>query len=240
VPRLKPETLLARQERILDAAESCFARTGFHRTTMQDICKQADVSPGALYVYFKSKEDLIAGLCARERAVFDEKIKALQDAPDFLGALEKIAQHYFVEQSAEKRLVGIEMGVEGTRNPKVADICLALESNVAAAFLALFQRLKDNGRIAPDLGIQEVTDIFMIMGDGLFWRRAVVPGFDANKVLPSMMRTLHDLLKPVPVDVPKSANRTATYVKSGVGASKIARKSLSDKSPDRKTTEVAS
>ena len=54
MPKLKPETQLARREHILDAAERCFAKAGFHRTTMQDICKTADVSAGALYVHFDS------------------------------------------------------------------------------------------------------------------------------------------------------------------------------------------
>ena len=62
MPKLKPDTQRARREHILDAAEQCFARAGFHRTTMQDICRDAAVSPGALYVYFASKEDLIAGI----------------------------------------------------------------------------------------------------------------------------------------------------------------------------------
>ena len=70
MPKLKPDTQRARREHILDAAEHCFARAGFHRTTMQDICKEAGVSPGALYVYFDSKEALIAGICrARPRRV---------------------------------------------------------------------------------------------------------------------------------------------------------------------------
>jgi len=55
MPKLKPEVQTARREHILDAAETCFARAGFHRTTMHDICKEASVSPGALYVYFDSK-----------------------------------------------------------------------------------------------------------------------------------------------------------------------------------------
>ncbi|MEQ1613599.1 MAG: helix-turn-helix domain-containing protein, partial [Hyphomicrobiaceae bacterium] len=57
MPKLKPATHNARRANILDAAEQCFARQGFHRTTMQDICKAAEVSSGAVYVYFKSKED---------------------------------------------------------------------------------------------------------------------------------------------------------------------------------------
>ncbi len=58
MPRLKPETQAHRREQILDAAERCFARAGFHRTTMQDICKEASVSPGALYLILPPRKSL--------------------------------------------------------------------------------------------------------------------------------------------------------------------------------------
>ena len=45
MPKLKPDTQRARREHILDAALTCFARGGFHATTMQAICHEADVSP---------------------------------------------------------------------------------------------------------------------------------------------------------------------------------------------------
>ena len=41
---------------------------------MHDICREAGVSPGALYVYFDSKEALIAGICERDRAEFAERL----------------------------------------------------------------------------------------------------------------------------------------------------------------------
>ena len=90
MPKLKPDTHRARREHILDAAQICFARSGFHRTTMQDICKEAVVSPGALYVYFGSKEDLIAGIVERDRAKLAGELAALAEAPDLLAALSKL------------------------------------------------------------------------------------------------------------------------------------------------------
>ena len=87
MPKLKPDTQRARRDAILDAAELCFARSGFHRCTMQAICKEAGISPGALYVYFASKEDLIAGLAERDRGAFQERFAPLGDANDILNAL---------------------------------------------------------------------------------------------------------------------------------------------------------
>ena len=74
MPKLSEDQQNQRRKHILDAAEACFASSGFHSTTMQDICKAAEVSPGALYVYFDSKEALISGLCERDRAEFEDML----------------------------------------------------------------------------------------------------------------------------------------------------------------------
>lgn len=49
----------ARREQILDAAEACFVRNGFHRTTMADLAREAAMSQGNFYRYFASKEDIV-------------------------------------------------------------------------------------------------------------------------------------------------------------------------------------
>lgn len=198
MPRLKPDIQRARREHILDAAERSFARAGFHRTTMQDICKEAAVSPGALYVYFDRKEALIAGICERDRAEFAERLALLAGAPNFLEALERLGNQYFAEEPPYKRLMCIEIGLESTRNPRVGEIYRSVDNFVLQGFQALFQRLKDEGRIAPVLDIPTLAQVFMTIGDGLFWRRAVDPGFDPAVALPATLGVLAGLLRPVP------------------------------------------
>jgi AcrR family transcriptional regulator len=196
MPKLKPDIQRARREHILDAAEQCFARAGFHRTTMQDICRQAGVSPGALYVYFDSKEALIAGICERDRAEFAERLAAVAAAPDFLQALKELGEHYFVHESAHKNLLCIEIGVESTRNPRVGEIHRGVDEFIVSAFERLFQRMKDEGRIAPALEIPVLARVVSVIGDGLFWRRAVDPTFDARSLVPATLQALAGLLKP--------------------------------------------
>ena len=164
---------------------------------MQDICRQAVVSLGAIYVYFDSKEALIAGLCERDRAELTQRLEKVASAADFLKALEAIGETYFVGDPVDKQRVVVEMGVESTRNPRVADIFLGTDNFCRDSFRALFQRLKDEGRIAPALDVATLTEVFHVIGDGLFWRRAIMPGYDARTVLPALTEIIGNLVNPV-------------------------------------------
>lgn len=197
MPKLKPATQRARREHILDAAEACFARAGFHRTTMQDICKEAHISPGALYVYFASKEDLIAGIAERDRADFAERFAEVSSAPDVMKSLSELGHHYFVEEPPHKRTMCLEIGLESTRNPKVGEIYRSVDRYVEDCFEKLFSRLQAEGRIAPDMDIPTVARLFSVIGDGLFMRHAVDPGFDAETMVPAVMTLIGKLLNPI-------------------------------------------
>jgi AcrR family transcriptional regulator len=51
------------RERIVRAATRVFSERGFHRATMQDIVRASGLSVGAIYTYFKSKDELILAGC---------------------------------------------------------------------------------------------------------------------------------------------------------------------------------
>jgi AcrR family transcriptional regulator len=214
MPKLKPDTQRARREHILDAAERCFARAGFHATTMQDICKEAAVSPGALYVYFASKEELIAGICERNRTEFQARFSETATAPDFLSALNELALRYFVDEPRHKNLMCVETGVESTRNAKVGEIYRSVDQYVHKSFSDLFERLKRDGRIDPSLEMQSLVQVFTIIGDGMFWRRAIDPNFDAKAVLPAVLETIGKMLNPVnsPQEGARSSRKTENAV----------------------------
>ncbi|MFV0298674.1 MAG: TetR/AcrR family transcriptional regulator [Hyphomicrobiaceae bacterium] len=207
MPRLKPAVQKLRREHILDAAERCFGEAGFHRTTMQGICKAAGVSPGAVYVYFDSKEALIEGIVERDRAQFQARFQQVVAAEDVMAALNALGNQYLVDEPAYKNCLCIEMGIEATRNERVGTIVRAVDELVLDSFRALFQRLKDQDRIRPVLDVADLAKVFMVLGDGVFWRRAVDPGFDAKATLPAVMHVIENLLRPV--EGPGAAARCA-------------------------------
>src|SRR5580698_3981147 len=54
-----------KRERILDAAERIFARHGFYAAKVSDVAKEAGVADGTIYLYFKSKDELLISLFER-------------------------------------------------------------------------------------------------------------------------------------------------------------------------------
>ena len=48
-----------RRDQIVEAAVRLFSETGYFQTTIDDIAKEADVSKGLIYLYFKDKHDLL-------------------------------------------------------------------------------------------------------------------------------------------------------------------------------------
>ena len=63
MPRVSAQHEQEVRERIVRAATRVFSERGFHRATMQDIVRASGLSVGAIYTYFKSKDELILAGC---------------------------------------------------------------------------------------------------------------------------------------------------------------------------------
>ncbi len=61
----RPNVAEERKSQILNAAEEVFTKKGFDEARMDDIAEQTGLSKGTLYLYFKSKEDLIFAILDR-------------------------------------------------------------------------------------------------------------------------------------------------------------------------------
>lgn len=59
MPKISDDQRQGRRAQIVDAAWRCFYRRGIHATSMEEILREANLSSGAVYLYYKSKDDLI-------------------------------------------------------------------------------------------------------------------------------------------------------------------------------------
>ena len=62
MPRVSEAHRERRREQILEAARRCFIRKGFHQSSMADVFAEAGLSAGAVYRYFRSKDEIITAI----------------------------------------------------------------------------------------------------------------------------------------------------------------------------------
>jgi TetR/AcrR family transcriptional regulator, transcriptional repressor of aconitase len=62
MPKVTDAHRESRREQILVAAWKCFSRNGFHSTSMADVIAEAGLSAGAVYLYFRSKDEIIVAV----------------------------------------------------------------------------------------------------------------------------------------------------------------------------------
>ena len=183
-----------RRTEILDAAERCFARSGFHGASMQEICTEANMSPGNLYRYFASKEALIAGISERNRADAVASFALVDQSAEFFEGLAELARYHLVDRTDTEVALCAEIMSESRRNPEIARLYHDIEIDIKARLAAMLRRAAERGEIRADLDIEAATTALMVLGDGMSWRRSVEPGFDPERVLPLILTMVRCLL----------------------------------------------
>jgi len=175
VPRVTDAHREARRRHVLDAAIACFAREGFHRTSMTQILAEAEMSAGAIYRYFPSKEDIVEAI-AEERHALESALAASALAnPDTRQALHDLAAAYLgwlsdpVEQ--QRRRVTVQVWAEALRNERVAAIVDAGvdQRRQITAFIAERQR---QGHVNPGVDPDALSRVMLSLILGFVLQQA--------------------------------------------------------------------
>jgi len=137
-----------KRERILDSAERVFARHGFYTARVAEIAREAGVADGTIYLYFKSKDDLLISLfesrMERLNTQLQEKVGAVDSAPEkicvFLNSYAALAkQHPHVAEVLTIELRQSSKFMKEYANPRFGD------------FLRMLARIVEDGQKAGEL-----------------------------------------------------------------------------------------
>src|SRR5205085_3020402 len=96
-----PDPTLDRRQQIMRAAMVCFAKHGFHQTSMHDISAEAGISVGLIYRYFENKDDVITAMADARKQVLQELMERARQAPNLLEALETVFTAHCCEESPQ-------------------------------------------------------------------------------------------------------------------------------------------
>jgi len=83
------------KEKIFKAAIKTFSKSGFYKSTMEEIAENAGVAKGTLYYHFKSKDDILEFLI--EEGIKILKQEAIEEIGKLNNAIEKLQKIIFVQ-----------------------------------------------------------------------------------------------------------------------------------------------
>jgi TetR/AcrR family transcriptional repressor of uid operon len=197
----------ARHHQILQAAAICFGRRGFHQATMQDICAEVGLSPGSVYRYFRSKEDLIAALVEADRARHITRIEAVREQPDVFAALQALAEQTLdTLNDPETSLLHAEIGAEMHRNPQVKELVRNTNAAILDSLAETLRLAQERGAIDANLDPRPTAELLVAVVDGLAMRKSLFPEGDAARHSALVQTMLARFLRPGRVEPNAQSN----------------------------------
>ncbi len=177
VPKVSPEHLAARRRGILKAAFRCFSRQGLHATTMRDICRAANLSPGAIYSYFAGKQAIVEALArdSRERIVaFLDAVPEAADPHETVGRkLAALLAALETPEAADRIRLDVALWAEALREPSVRELFGEATDGLVASLAGGLEGV--GAEEAEALG-----RVVLALFEGLALQKAVDPGADLS------------------------------------------------------------
>jgi AcrR family transcriptional regulator len=194
MPKVTEAHSAARRQQIIDAAYRCFARKGFHQATMRDIYAEANLSPGAVYHYFDSKDAIIQASFefdyGRSRALFDAAIAS----DDPLKALHELLDFFFRGLEAAAALGAPRVNVQGWSealvNPALFSTIRRVLDDSLEALSEIIRRAQELGQIDRSLDPRSVGRMLLSLYYGLELQKALDPEVEIDSYVAAIKTLL--------------------------------------------------
>jgi TetR/AcrR family transcriptional repressor of uid operon len=173
---LQTDPVLDRKSQILEAAIICFARKGFHLTSMHDISAEAGISVGLIYRYFQNKEAVIAAMADQHKKEIQELLERAAQAPTLLESMEILFTAHCCENSPKvQSAFVVDLYAEASRNPPVADMVRDVLQAAMDGVTDLIARSPEANRAAHRLTPEELSELIFAVARGMLMRDVLQP-----------------------------------------------------------------
>jgi len=157
-----------RRSQILDAALVCFAKRGFHQTSMHDISGEAGISVGLIYRYFENKESVISAMAARHKEEIQQMLERARQAPSLLESLEILFTAHCCEDAPQVvSAFVVDLYAEASRNQQLADLVRDVLETAMDGVKDLIARAPEAQGTAHGLSPNELAELIFAVARGM-------------------------------------------------------------------------
>lgn len=184
MPKITEEQAQARKLQIIQAAMICFAEKGFHKTSMKDICAQADLSPGAVYSYFDGKESLINALAQWGRDMNSARFDAARASDNPQQAWDAMINLFFDDfkdpmYKAAARM-DLMLQAESLSNEKLASLIKVNYEAILAELTRVVTESQQAGVIDKELDPKSTAQILVSLHMGMATQLSLLADLDVD------------------------------------------------------------
>lgn len=161
---------------------------GLYATSLRDICRSADVSMGAVYSYFETKNDVVVAACSIDH--FEEENAVAQNWNDYLNLFfpdKRPARdsYYFKRQRLSLQLVA-ELAVMENDPHGLSAIYDKYRARISHSLTAL----SDAGLISMPFGLERTAEMHMQLFAGAAYQVAAHAELDFDLTVTSLSQAL--------------------------------------------------
>ena len=181
MPRISNEKRQARRLEILDGATRCFARYGFHGTSMEDIVKESGLSPGAIYCYFRGKREMVEAISAERHARDAALLADFASATTIGEGLERLSRALVGllkdPKERERRRVSIQFWAESLLDRKIRKVA---ERGIRQrdGLTAMLRHAQQAGELPRHVDVDAISRVMLALLQGLILQQAWEPELD--------------------------------------------------------------
>ena len=192
MPKRNAVYMLEQRGQMTKAALRCFMRNGLHNTSMRDVCKEAGVSMGALYVHFQNKEQLL-------EATVMENLRSSDPLPeiDTWEAFEEYIRARYAELPAEEyrtqSSLAFEMAAGRLRDGAQAPHWAEIQDEHRGWYRRILKGAVLDGTATLPLGEDTTIDAIVAMFSGLAFHVSMDSDLDPADAFEHMLPVLRRL-----------------------------------------------
>jgi TetR/AcrR family transcriptional regulator, transcriptional repressor of aconitase len=186
MPKISEEKRQARRDQILDASWRCFSKKGIHSTSMDDIVREANLSFGAVYLYYKSKEELILAAFASAFQAMRQILSPILLAddplppPDFVREIAKVITSHAHRDGLNFGVAFLMGWSEAQSNPKLKEIIVAGQLAYREAAAVAIRKWQKRGDLAAKGNPENVAKVLLSFFLGFIVQSAMLGAIEPD------------------------------------------------------------
>lgn len=191
MPKVYPGYRREAKSRVIQASIGLFTSKGYHGTTMEDIASELGVSRGALYQYFKSKENILQEIFLLNQESLRTMLERNGEEPDPLVAAGKLFD-LITECKRARMPIHFEIVSLASHDPVIQQIVHDDHLKDVEVVQAFVEKHMDRGSIRKDVGARVMAELMMSVTIGAMEK--LIIGVDEAEVREIWLKELAVIL----------------------------------------------